>query len=71
MKQAPSTLELSGLGIEFASIFVSTVLLGNYLQNKFDFSPWGVMIGAALGFTASLYHVIKRSKEISKRLNEK
>lgn len=58
--------ELSSLGVEFAFIFVGAVLLGNYLDEKFSLDPWGLLLGAVLGFSAALYHIIHRANTLNK-----
>ena len=57
--------ELSSLGMEFAFIFVGSVLLGNYLDQKFETSPWGLLSLAILGFSFSIYYIIHRAKKVN------
>jgi len=56
--------ELSSLGIEFAFIFVGSVLLGNYIDEKFNFTPWGIMLFAALGFSFGIYYIVYRANKL-------
>ncbi len=56
--------ELSSLGVEFAFIFVGSILLGNYIDEKFDTSPWGLLAFAIFGFAFSIYYIIYRSNKV-------
>jgi F0F1-type ATP synthase assembly protein I len=56
--------ELSSLGMEFAFIFVGSILLGNYLDEKFDLSPWGILVFAILGFSFAIYYIIHRANKV-------
>lgn len=56
--------EISSLGIEFAFIIVGFVWLGNYLDEKFSISPFGLFGFSILGFSYGLYHIIQRSKKM-------
>jgi len=57
--------ELSSLGMEFAFIFVGSVLLGNYLDEKFQTSPWGIMVFAVIGFSFAIYYIIYRANKVN------
>lgn len=57
--------ELSSLGMEFAFIFVGSVLLGNYLDKKFESSPWGLLALAVIGFSFSIYYIIHRANKLN------
>jgi F0F1-type ATP synthase assembly protein I len=57
--------ELSSLGIEFAFIFVGSVLLGNYIDEKADTSPWGLMLFAVTGFSLAIYYIVYRANKIN------
>lgn len=56
--------ELSSLGLEFAFIFVGSVLLGNYIDEKFSTSPWGILGFAIFGFAFAIYYIIYRTNKI-------
>lgn len=63
--------ELSSLGIEFAFIFVGSVLLGNYIDEKLDTSPWGLMLFAVLGFSLAIYYIVYRANKINSQDDKK
>lgn len=56
--------QISSLGIEFAFIVVGAIWLGNYLDEKFSLSPFGLLGFSILGFSYGLYHIIQRSKQL-------
>lgn len=55
--------QISSLGIEFAFIVIGFIWIGNYLDEKFDFAPWGLFGFSILGFSYGLYHIIQRSRQ--------
>ncbi|HMY67061.1 MAG TPA: AtpZ/AtpI family protein [Leptospiraceae bacterium] len=65
-----SIWNLSSLGTEFGIIIVGFILAGSWLEERFSFSPWGVMVGALLGFGIGIFHLVKRTDEFN-RSNEK
>jgi F0F1-type ATP synthase assembly protein I len=34
-------------------------VIGNWIDRKYQSAPWGVLIGAGLGFAAGMYLLIK------------
>ncbi len=66
-----SLWELSNLGIEFAFIFIGSVFLGNYLDEKFLLAPWALLSCCALGFALAVYHIIHRSDEYQRKNKDK
>jgi F0F1-type ATP synthase assembly protein I len=56
--------ELMGIGIEIAVAMALPVVIGVYLDHRFDSTPWGVLGGALLGMVSmvlKLYKVAIRS----------
>ena len=50
---------LAGIGLQ---VLVGTVLglvVGTWLDRKFGWAPWGVLIGVAIGVSAGMYSLIK------------
>ncbi len=61
--------ELMGLGIEIAVAMALPVVIGVYIDHRFESTPWGVLGGAILGMVSmvlKLYKVAIRS-DSSKR----
>ena len=56
--------ELSSLGMEFAFIFIGSVFLGNYLDEKFDCSPIGLLLFMILGFSFGIYYIVHRTNQV-------
>jgi F0F1-type ATP synthase assembly protein I len=46
-------------GLEIAAGVGLGVLVGNWIDHKFNSSPWGIVIGSCLGFAAGIYLLIK------------
>jgi F0F1-type ATP synthase assembly protein I len=45
---------LAQVGLEM----VVPIGLGAWLENQFDFRPWGVVVGAVLGLVVGLTHLV-------------
>ncbi len=52
-------IRLGGLGIELVASVAGFVAIGFLLDRHYGWSPWGVLIGAALGFIGGLYNLIR------------
>jgi len=53
---------LSGMGLEFGAAVGLGVALGWWIDTKLDSSPWGILIGVALGFTAGLMRIVRETR---------
>jgi F0F1-type ATP synthase assembly protein I len=58
-----SIWHLSTLGTEFGFIFILFVFLGDYIDDKLNSKPIGILICLILGFSAALYHILKKVNE--------
>ncbi|MFN3200079.1 MAG: AtpZ/AtpI family protein [Bradymonadia bacterium] len=54
----------ASVGIEFGVSVVIGYLAGSWLEGKFDFAPWGTIIGVIIGFAAGLKSLIQVSMSI-------
>ena len=54
-KTAPASLyvQYTTLGLQYAFGIGAAVWLGHWLDQKYDWSPVGTLVGAAFGFTSS------------------
>ena len=48
-----------------------SILIGNYLDKKFDSAPWILGVALALSFTLSMIMIVKIAKKYEKDLNNK
>ena len=55
-----------GIGLELAITILIFLLLGRYLDNRWDTTPWLMIAGAALGFAAGFYGMFKTLAGLSK-----
>jgi F0F1-type ATP synthase assembly protein I len=53
--------KLAGLGLELAAAVTGSCLLGYWIDRKFDCSPWGLLICAAVGIVGGMYNMIRRT----------
>lgn len=59
--------ELTGVGIEIAASMVIPLLLGIWLDNRYDTTPWGVLGGVFLGMAATALKLYKITVITSRR----
>ena len=55
----PPWRRLTGLGFEFFGAVFGFVLLGVWIDRRYDTAPRGVLICAALGIVGGLYHLVR------------
>ena len=48
-----------GLGLEMAAGVGLGVFVGGWLDARFGWSPWGIIIGSMLGLAGGMYLLIK------------
>jgi len=51
--------ELMGLGLEMAAAMVLPLLVGIYIDHRWDTSPWGILIGSLLGLISMILKLYK------------
>ena len=59
-QQSPRWMSLSGIGIEFAAAVAGFTLAGYWWDGHFHTSPWGLLIGIALGLVGGTYNLIRQ-----------
>jgi F0F1-type ATP synthase assembly protein I len=55
------------LGLELAAAVGLGAFAGNWIDHKYHSSPWGVLIGAGLGFASGMYLMIKEALRPDKK----
>jgi F0F1-type ATP synthase assembly protein I len=58
---------LAGSGMEIAVGLGLGAAIGNWIDRKYQSQPWGVLLGAGLGFAAGLYLLIKAAYGANKK----
>jgi F0F1-type ATP synthase assembly protein I len=48
-----------GLGLEYAGAILLLGLLGHWWFDDDQGTPWGLLVGALIGFTGATYNLIK------------
>ena len=51
--------QLAGLGMEFIGAVVLFGAVGWWIDRRMSSSPWGLIIGGAIGFAGGLYALVK------------
>ena len=57
---------LLALGLEMAVGVLVGLFVGRWLDRKYDWTPWGTLIGAMLGVAAGMYLLIKDAIRLNK-----
>ena len=52
---------MSGIGLELVAAVVGLTLIGYWWDRHFHSSPWGLLIGVALGLVGGTYNLIRQS----------
>ena len=60
---AQSFGEVASVGLSFAFALVIGAVIGYWLDQRFGWKPWGVLIGSALGFAAGVRNVYLVTKK--------
>jgi len=55
-----------GMGFEVAVGVGLGYIVGNWLDKKYGWSPWGVLAGTMLGIAAGMYLMIKEALRMNK-----
>lgn len=53
-----------GLGLEIMMGVVLGLAVGWWLDSKFGWSPWGVLVGTMLGLASGMYMMLKQTLQI-------
>jgi F0F1-type ATP synthase assembly protein I len=55
------------LGMEVAVGVGLGALVGNWLDRKYHWDPWGTVVGATVGFLAGIYLLVKEAIGANKK----
>ena len=58
--------QLIGLGAQFAAAIVLFVFVGQWVDRRFGTGPWGVLVGAAVGFATGFYALLRAADRVNK-----
>ncbi len=59
--------KLASLGLEVAVGVALGLVVGNWLDRKYHWDPWGTLIGAAVGFICGMYLLVKEAINANKK----
>ena len=60
-KDSSNLWRLSGIGVELVAAIVGFGLAGYGVDAYFDSSPWGLLVGLALGMVGGMYNAVRAS----------
>jgi len=55
-----------GVGLELAVGVTLGYVVGHWLDKRFGWDPWGVVVGAGIGFAGGMYLLIKAAIRANK-----
>ena len=50
---------MAGVGVEFVAAIFLLGAVGWWLDRRFGWSPWGLIVGVALGFAVGLWQLVR------------
>jgi F0F1-type ATP synthase assembly protein I len=59
--------KLAAMGLELAVGVALGAVVGNWLDRKYHWDPWGTLIGTAIGFCSGMYLLVKESIAANKK----
>lgn len=62
-------LRYIGLGFEFAAIVCLGFYAGNWIDEKYDLEPWGLLIGGFVGLVSGIYLLAREGLKAMKQLD--
>ncbi len=65
-KDDPNWGKYLGMGIEVAVGVGLGYVVGNWLDQKYNWAPWGVLVGSMLGMASGMYLLIKQAMQMNK-----
>ncbi len=60
-RKLPPWTRLATIGVEYAAAVAGFGLIGWWIDTKWDSSPWGALIGAALGLIGATYNLLRET----------
>jgi F0F1-type ATP synthase assembly protein I len=57
--KTPKWVRLSSLGMELAASVAGCSLIGYWIDRRTGSEPWGLVIGATLGFVGGMYNLLR------------
>ena len=57
------------MGFEFFAGLLACVLIGIWLDNRFGWSPWGVLVGSGVGLIGSMFNLIRRGLALQREVS--
>jgi ATP synthase protein I len=65
-KEEPGWGHYLGYGLQMAAGVTLGLLVGSWLDRRFGWTPWGVLVGSMLGIAAGMYLLIKDAMRMNK-----
>lgn len=63
-------MRLGSVGLELAAAVGGFSLLGYWIDRHYGSSPWGLLVGALLGFVGGFYNLVKAALAASREARE-
>ena len=64
--QEPNWGQYVGYGLQMAVGVGLGVVVGNWLDKRYHWAPWGLLVGSGLGLASGMYMLIRDGMRINK-----
>jgi F0F1-type ATP synthase assembly protein I len=65
-KDDPNWGKYAAVGLQMAVGVALGVIVGNWLDKKYGWEPWGLLVGTMLGLAGGMYLLIKDAMRMNK-----
>ena len=69
-KRFPDWVRHSGVGLELAGAVAGFSLIGYWIDRHYDTSPWGLVVGLALGVVGGLYNFVREALQATREAQQ-
>ena len=69
-KRFPDWVRHSGVGLELAGAVAGFSLIGYWIDRHYGTSPWGLVVGLALGVVGGLYNFVREALQATREAQQ-
>jgi ATP synthase protein I len=69
-KRFPDWVRHSGVGLELAGAVAGFSLIGYWIDRHYGTSPWGLVVGLALGIVGGLYNFVREAFQATREAQQ-
>jgi ATP synthase protein I len=69
-KRFPDWVRHSGVGLELAGAVAGFALVGYWIDRHYGTTPWGLVVGVALGMVGGLYNFVREALQATREAQQ-